>query len=195
MQKLKPLVAKVLLILSIPAGQAAWAGPVGGAFGSLSKETYCSNGEQVLFDCAAQQVQHISICASKKLTEESGYVQFRMGKEGGMPVLIFPEDFRLPNPPPSAPDAAKNALLGLGFNSASPFEALSSEFAPQIWIDFFYKGESYRLEWHPVKSHPDTGIAFLELPYQKTSKKLYCHRKSIYQNLGPTMELFGWNFN
>ena len=54
--------------------------------------TLCATDERVIFSCALKQpVRIVSVCASKDLTNEKGYLQYRFGMPGKV-ELEFPQD-------------------------------------------------------------------------------------------------------
>jgi hypothetical protein len=56
--------------------------------------TQCKAGETIVFSCSTGS-RILSICASKDLSKNSGYMQYRYGPEG-KPELSFPETLRHP---------------------------------------------------------------------------------------------------
>lgn len=70
--------AFVLIFLSAPA---AWG----------DSNSLCSKEERVLFACSTGK-KIVSVCASKKLTTASGYVQYRFGAKDRTPELVYPAE-------------------------------------------------------------------------------------------------------
>jgi len=70
-------------------------------FGSLARasaeppretNTLCAADERVIFSCALKQpAKIVSVCASKDLTSDKGYLQYRFGLPGKV-ELEFPQD-------------------------------------------------------------------------------------------------------
>jgi hypothetical protein len=71
----------VVLSLSVPAQAAA-------------SPTLCESGEEVLFSCSTGK-KVISICASKDLAREHGYMQYRFGLPGKVELSV-PSDRSMP---------------------------------------------------------------------------------------------------
>ena len=54
--------------------------------------TLCAADERVIFSCVLRQTaKSVSVCASKDLTNEKGYLQYRFGMPGKI-ELEFPKD-------------------------------------------------------------------------------------------------------
>jgi hypothetical protein len=54
--------------------------------------TLCEKGERVIFSCPVKRpAKIVSLCASKDLTNETGYIQYRFGLPGKI-ELEFPKD-------------------------------------------------------------------------------------------------------
>src|SRR5436853_4175730 len=54
--------------------------------------TLCEKGERIIFSCPVKRpVKIVSLCASKDLTSERGYLQYRFGLPGQI-ELEFPKD-------------------------------------------------------------------------------------------------------
>lgn len=54
--------------------------------------TLCDAGEQVVFSCGLRSpAKYVSLCASKKLTRDEGYIQYRFGRPGRV-ELEFPRN-------------------------------------------------------------------------------------------------------
>ena len=59
---------------------------------NLQPSTLCARDERVIFGCVLKQpAKIVSICASKNLTNETGYLQYRFGLPGKI-ELEFPKD-------------------------------------------------------------------------------------------------------
>lgn len=59
---------------------------------ALQPNTLCAKDERAIFACLLKQpAKIVSICASKNLTSETGYVQYRFGLPGKI-ELEFPKD-------------------------------------------------------------------------------------------------------
>ena len=59
---------------------------------SSEARTLCAADERVIFSCALRQpAKIVSVCASKDLTSEKGYLQYRFGMPGKV-ELEFPQD-------------------------------------------------------------------------------------------------------
>lgn len=52
--------------------------------------SHCTQAEETVFSCSLDRNKIVSICASKPLTTQSGYVQYRFGR-AGKPELMFPK--------------------------------------------------------------------------------------------------------
>jgi len=64
----------------------------GGSASAPPSLTLCANGERVIFSCTLRQsAKVVSVCASKDLTNEQGYLQYRFGRPGKI-ELEFPKD-------------------------------------------------------------------------------------------------------
>src|SRR6266545_7993218 len=58
----------------------------------LQPKTLCARDERVIFGCVLKQpAKIVSVCASKNLTNETGYLQYRFGLPGKI-ELEFPKD-------------------------------------------------------------------------------------------------------
>ena len=76
---------KLLLLfvaITIAQGSHVAATPAGA--------TLCSPAEQVLFSCETPQQRVVSLCSSSLLTSTAGYLQYRFGKIGRDPELVYP---------------------------------------------------------------------------------------------------------
>jgi hypothetical protein len=59
---------------------------------ALQPNTLCAKDERVIFGCRLKRpVKIVSVCASKNLTRETGYLQYRFGLPGKI-ELEFPKD-------------------------------------------------------------------------------------------------------
>jgi len=59
---------------------------------TLQVNTLCAKDERVIFACMLKQpAKIVSVCASKNLTSETGYLQYRFGSPGRV-ELEFPKD-------------------------------------------------------------------------------------------------------
>ena len=80
-------IACCLLSFSSTSQFAASAQP-----GSLQGGTLCEKGERVIFSCPVKRpAKIVSLCASKDLTAETGYLQYRFGLPGKV-ELQYPQD-------------------------------------------------------------------------------------------------------
>lgn len=52
----------------------------------------CTTEERVIFSCVLKQGKILSLCGSPVITNESGYLQYRIGFPGKESSLIYPED-------------------------------------------------------------------------------------------------------
>jgi len=60
--------------------------------GNLQAGTLCAKGERVIFSCPVKRpAKIVSLCASKDLTSETGYLQYRFGLPGKI-ELEYPMD-------------------------------------------------------------------------------------------------------
>jgi hypothetical protein len=60
--------------------------------GALQPNTLCAKDERVIFSCPVKRpVKIVSVCASKDLTSEHGYLQYRFGLPGKV-ELEFPKE-------------------------------------------------------------------------------------------------------
>lgn len=50
--------------------------------------THCTSNERTLFSCATKKNKIVSICASKDLSPNSGYMQYRFGKDGKVEMEV-----------------------------------------------------------------------------------------------------------
>lgn len=73
---------------SLPAAQA------GSKPRALQPNTLCAKGERVIFSCPVKKpAKMVSVCASKDLTSDRGYLQYRFGLPGKI-ELEYPKDRR-----------------------------------------------------------------------------------------------------
>jgi len=56
---------------------------------AVAVESHCTDDETVIFNCSVGK-KIVSVCASKKLSTASGYLQYRFGPKG-LPELVYPE--------------------------------------------------------------------------------------------------------
>src|SRR2546430_3058937 len=91
---------KVPILILVSTGLTAFALLVGpgnhanasAKLGTLQPNTLCSKDERVIFGCLLKQpAKIVSVCASKNLTSEIGYLQYRFGLLGKI-ELEFPKD-------------------------------------------------------------------------------------------------------
>ncbi len=83
------IVAIALCLLSLSSNQqlAASTQP-----GSLQAGTLCEKGERVIFSCPVKRpAKIVSLCASKDLTSDTGYLQYRFGLPGKV-ELEYPKE-------------------------------------------------------------------------------------------------------
>ena len=59
-----------------------------------SQESHCSENEDILFSCA-HNTKIVSLCASKNVSESSGYIQYRFGKRNNI-ELAHPKAMKNP---------------------------------------------------------------------------------------------------
>jgi hypothetical protein len=60
--------------------------------GALSPNSLCAKNERIIFSCPVKRpAKIVSVCASKDLTSERGYLQYRFGLPGKI-ELEFPKD-------------------------------------------------------------------------------------------------------
>ena len=64
---------------------------------AYAEATHCTNNEIVLFSCALKKHKTISICASKDLSPNSGYMQYRFGKIGKIEITMPKSSKGLPD--------------------------------------------------------------------------------------------------
>jgi hypothetical protein len=62
--------------------------------GMAAAVTQCKAGETIVFSCSTGS-RILSVCASKDLSKNAGYMQYRYGP-AGRPELVFPETLRHP---------------------------------------------------------------------------------------------------
>jgi hypothetical protein len=92
MQRLRLTITLLLIV----AGTAFTLNPrLGNGATAQSRtqpNTLCENTERVIFACRLKQpAKLVSVCASKDLTNEKGYLQYRFGMPGKV-ELEFPQD-------------------------------------------------------------------------------------------------------
>src|SRR5436190_117829 len=59
--------------------------------GALTSNTLCAREERVIFSCVLRRpARMVSVCASKDLTNDKGYLQYRFGLPGKL-ELEFPK--------------------------------------------------------------------------------------------------------
>jgi hypothetical protein len=60
--------------------------------GTLQANSLCARNEQILFSCAVKRSEKlVSLCASRELAKDRGYLQYRFGLPGKV-ELAFPKD-------------------------------------------------------------------------------------------------------
>lgn len=57
----------------------------------MAAPSLCSKDEKIIFSCSTSKTKIVSLCASSSLNTTSGYLQYRFGKQGQRPELIYPE--------------------------------------------------------------------------------------------------------
>ena len=67
------------------------------AYAEETVSTHCTNNELVLFSCTLKKHKTVSICASKDLSPNSGYMQYRFGKIGKIEITIPKSSKGLPD--------------------------------------------------------------------------------------------------
>jgi len=81
--RLPGIITLLLLTLVIAAGSKTIhsAPPLTGSLPEPQAGTLCNHDEQVIFSCPVKQpAKIVSLCASRNLTKEAGYVQYRFGQ-------------------------------------------------------------------------------------------------------------------
>jgi hypothetical protein len=77
---------------SMIAYSALTANTEAGAFTAPQSRTLCTRDERVIFSCPVKKpAKIVSVCASKDLTSDRGYLQYRFGLPGKV-ELEFPKD-------------------------------------------------------------------------------------------------------
>ena len=67
------------------------SGPAVSGMSQLQTGTLCENTEQVVFSCTIKKpAKIVSLCSSKELTKDRGYLQYRFGLPGNV-ELEFPK--------------------------------------------------------------------------------------------------------
>ncbi len=104
----------------------------------------CLSKERIIFSCRATNKKIISICASADLDNNMGYLQYRFGRAGKKPELIYPSPLKHP----------KNNFF-------------SSIIAPNIgtgaYLKFLRNGFSYTIFAIAVKKWSGEGVIVKEL--------------------------------
>lgn len=91
-------------------------------------ETQCSDNEEILISCKIEGVNKIaSICASKSVSDKSGYIYYAYGSPGN-PEIVFPKD-------KSPPDGrfSRTHLLFAGATGGTAYS-----FVNENWKYIFY---------------------------------------------------------
>jgi hypothetical protein len=79
------IIAVVVFCFTLPSGPAV------SSVSQLQAGSLCENTEQVVFSCAIKKPARIvSLCSSKELTKDRGYLQYRFGLPGKI-ELEFPK--------------------------------------------------------------------------------------------------------
>lgn len=85
--------ALILALLLCPLGLAASADDVQEAPKSDLPEApkdLCNPGETVVFSCSVQDQKIVSLCASPDLSRDTGYMQYRYGRDSSRIELTYP---------------------------------------------------------------------------------------------------------
>jgi len=79
-------------VVSIVAFSGMYAFP-SGVFAEIPEKTVaslCAADENVIFACMTRQEKNASLCASKNLSANEGYLVYRFGRIGQKPELVYP---------------------------------------------------------------------------------------------------------
>lgn len=91
------ILALTILVFTFPAPKMIAHSPVNSnsetrAFTAAPSRTLCTRDERVIFSCPVKKpAKIVSVCASKDLTRDRGYLQYRFGLPGKV-ELEFPKD-------------------------------------------------------------------------------------------------------
>ena len=86
------IVIVVLALASLSAGSSGVRTADAIQTNNLRPNTLCATNERIIFSCPVKRpAKFVSLCASKDLTSESGYVQYRFGLPGKI-ELEYPKD-------------------------------------------------------------------------------------------------------
>lgn len=58
------------------------------SFSVMATDTHCNEQEQIIFSCSLGK-NIVSVCASKDISQNSGYLQYRFGQKNAL-ELVFP---------------------------------------------------------------------------------------------------------
>lgn len=83
---LKFIVADILALLLMQSCLAKTTKPT---------VTLCSTTEKIVFSCSFKNGKTVSICASSDLSASTGILQYRFGRVGKRPELVFPSDNKI----------------------------------------------------------------------------------------------------
>src|SRR5713101_6833009 len=86
----------LILVLTVAvicfAASGASYSPASSKPGTLQPNSLCATNERIIFSCLVKRpAKIVSVCASKDLTSESGYLQYRFGLPEKL-ELEFPKD-------------------------------------------------------------------------------------------------------
>lgn len=74
--------ALLVSLISCPIGLAATAAD--------TPKDLCKAGETTVFSCEVTDGKVVSLCASPDLSRDTGYLQYRYGRDGGKVELVYP---------------------------------------------------------------------------------------------------------
>ena len=114
-----------------------------------AQATHCTTDEQIFFNCKVRSGKLISVCASKNLSAESGYVQYRSGPLGRTELqypatrLEGPEHFALES---HRPYQAESELLhfSVGEHEYSVYQVHGADTIPHNTAGVLVSGPSIR---------------------------------------------------
>ena len=88
------LVLAVMVVCAVGYGANDSLIPASPQPGALQPNTLCAKDERIIFSCPVKRpAKIVSVCASKDLTSDRGYLQYRFGLPGKI-ELEYPKDRR-----------------------------------------------------------------------------------------------------
>lgn len=156
-------------LCSIVLGGVVFTGPA-----SAAPVTLCAADEQVVFSCQVG-AKVLSLCANGALSQASGRMQYRFGREGRVPELSYPAQ-------PTNASSAFEVTTGNERDAGAHWA---------FWTVVFDVADiRYQVYWREGDERTVPSLAQVDvLPKYGGSTSLHCKRGSVSPDGGTTLEL------